>query len=359
MVGWRGTRVSAGQTDASDNLEALGLSQATPLVYSVVLSYNNIADSEECLQSLLAQDHPGHRVLLVDNGSSDGSLEDLRRIFGDRVEFIVAGTNLGVGAGYNLGLRAALAAGAEFVAVCNNDIVAAPDFISSMVRALSDESLGLIAPVITYYDRPGVVWFGGIRQHPLLFYTQHLKRDRPWSEVPRSDNDYDESDFVPTCATVFPRRALEEVGLLDPRFFFGHDDVDWCLRAHRRGYKCAVLNRPLVRHKVSVTSGVPGSKVMNAAAAYTYGQGTILVGAKHFRGAKAVPFWLGLLCLRIPSNVAQFLVARSWKSTAAYARGLASGVRRYGSAFLPWSRAIDDIASEPQFEMAPDLSAGH
>jgi GT2 family glycosyltransferase len=304
-------------------------------VCSVILSYNSFEDTDECLRSLLAQDHPRHQVIIVDNASSQACREQLRAACEGRARLLENAANLGVAAGYNAGIRAALEAGADFVVLCNNDVYLEPNCVRSLLLPFEGGSRVAIAvPIIPYYDRPDLVWFARIRQHPLLFYTRNLFRDQPLARVLTEVESLYQSDFVPTCASMLSRAALEDVGLLDDRFFFGNDDVDWCFRARRKGYSCVVVARPLARHKVSVAAGVRGSNILRPAAAYTYGVGSVLMGAKHFRRGAALPFLVCLLALRAPYTAATMARAGRWASVAAYLRGLAAGFIRYGGKFL-------------------------
>ena len=313
-----------------------------PLVCSVVLTFNNFADTDECLQSLHGQDYGRHQLIVVDNGSRDGSLAALKSRWEGRAQFIAARDNLGVAGGYNLGLRAALSAGADYAIACNNDIVAEPSFVRELVNVLQASANAAIAvPLIVYYDRPERVWFAKVTQHQRLGYTRNRFRDQSLRQVTRLLDATYESDFVPTCASMFSRRGLEDIGLLDERFFFGHDDVDWCLRARKKGYACVVLARPLVRHKVSVTSGVRGSNALTPASAYTHALGSVLIGAKHFRGAAALPFLFGLFAIRLPHNVVTVAMAGHWRSIPAYLKGLAVGLLRYGPGLFRPSGQID------------------
>lgn len=306
-----------------------------PLVAAIVLTYNNVTDTGECLRSLQGQGYPRQRLIVVDNGSQDGSGAKLQAEWGGQALFIENRRNLGVAAGYNTGIRAALDLGADYVVLCNNDIVVEPGFTAALLGAFeANPEAGIVCPVILYYDQPDRIWFARTAQHPRLFYTRNPWRARPFSSVPLRLGDVYSSAFVPTCATMISRHALETVGLLDERFFFGHDDVDWCLRARRRGFDCAVVARPLVRHKVSVTAGTRGRQSLKPASAYTHAEGSVLIGAKHFRRTAAVPFLAGLLALRLPVNVYHLARSGDGASILAYLRGLWAGFRRYGRGFL-------------------------
>ena len=309
-------------------------SESRDSIYSIVLVYNNFADTDECLRSLAAQDYRRHSIIVVDNGSKDGSLARLEEAWGTRVQFVLNERNLGVAGGYNAGVSAALEAGADYVVTCNNDIVVEGEFISALQSTFeSFADTGIAVPVILYYDRPDLVWFAGVRQHPALFYSRNLRRGQPVSSTKGETAPFD-SGYVPTCATMMSRRALESVGLLDDRFFFGHDDVDWCLRARKKGFRCLVVPRALVRHKVSVTSGLRGKNVLSPSSAFTHGLGSVLIGSKHFQGWRAAGFIAGLVALRMPYNIAALALSGGRGSMIPYLKGIAEGFRRYGAGFV-------------------------
>ncbi|HEY7270341.1 MAG TPA: glycosyltransferase family 2 protein [Dehalococcoidia bacterium] len=310
-----------------------------PLVYSIILTYNNFDDTDECVASVLAQDYTNQRVIIVDNHSTDGSGERLRRKWLGHADVIDSGANRGVPGGYNAGIEAALAAGADYCVVFNNDIALAPDFTSALVSLFAAKSdIGIAAPLTTYYDDPGRVWFARIQFDSWFGITRNRYRGQRLSEVPASPQVQD-CDYVLTHATMISRRALEAAGLPDERFFYGHDDVDYSLRLRAKGMRCVSLMRPLVRHKVSITAGFRGSGALRPAAAYTYGLGSVLVGAKHFSGIRAPTFLATLLALRAPYTMLTFLMAGRPASAFAYLRGLAAGIRQYGAAFVTGTEA--------------------
>lgn len=304
-------------------------------VVSIVLVYNNFEDTDECVRSLLAQDHPRHRILIVDNGSSDGCMARLRQAWGGNADFYETGENLGVAGGYNAGIRAALTGDADYVVLCNNDIVAEPGFVSGLLGVFAAHPRTAIAvPVMLYYDRPDRVWFGRVTQIHALAVSRNDFRGAAWRDMRAFAGRIFESAYVTTCASMVSRAALEEVGLLDERFFFGHDDVDWSLRARARGYSCNVLGRPLVKHKVSVTSGVRGSNELTPRSAYTHATGSVLIGAKHYRNWAAPGFLVGLLVIRVPVNVLLLVAAGRAASVPKYLRGIVEGLLRHGHEFM-------------------------
>jgi GT2 family glycosyltransferase len=314
-----------------------------------VLSYQNFGDTDECLESLLRQDYPRHRIIVVDNGSGDDSLTRLKQKWDGQAAFIETGANLGVAGGYNAGIRMALAEGAGFVVLCNNDIVVESGFLRTLLGVFAAYRHTAIAvPVMVYYDRPDLIWFARVAQQKYLRYSINELRGRRVSELEGRRGAVYTSDYVPTCASMLSRPALERVGLLDERFFFGHDDVDWSLRAFAAGFACNVIGEPLVRHKVSVTSGIRGSNALTPSSAYTHAVGSVLIGAKHFRNLAAIPFFVGLFAIRAPYNVAVMALAGGWQSVRSYLRGLFDGARLYGPS------AFGEEPAEPAYDRAAE-----
>jgi GT2 family glycosyltransferase len=311
-------------------LPSPGAVSQPPFVCSVVLTHDNYFDTNECLESLVKQTYERHQVIVVDNGSTDGSAERLMDTWGGQVQLIRSATNLGCGGGYNIGLQAALAAGADYAMIVDNDVVVLPGLIESLVEACSHhaEAAGA-APIIVQDARPGRVWFAGGRYSRLLGYTRHPGLNGPVSRLGEKLGKVYPCDYAPTCVLLMSRQALKDVGLMDERCFFGHDDVDWWLRAATKGYVCLVVGEPLARHKISVSGGVRGSSVMAPFSAYYHARESILIGVKHHRGLAFPPFMAGQLFVRLPYYCLSMVLAGRWRGALAYVRGISAGAWRY------------------------------
>jgi len=223
--------------------------EAGPRVGVVVLNWNRRDDTLACLGSLARLDYPAFEVVVVDNGSADGSAQAIRERFPD-VLLIENGENLGYAGGNNVGLRYALKRGLDYVLLLNNDTEVAPDLLRLLVGAAeADPAVGVAGPTIYYYDRPEVIWSAG--------GAIDWRRGRTWmvgldeedvgqfGEAPR------EVAFVTGCALLVGRRVLEQVGLLDERFFAYYEEVEWCVRARRAGFGIVHVPRARVWHKIS------------------------------------------------------------------------------------------------------------
>lgn len=223
--------------------------RARPRVAIVVLGYNRRDETVACLESLAQLDYPFFDTLVIDNGSTDGSVESVRGRF-PNVTVIEAGENLGYAGGNNVGLQWAFDHDADYALLLNNDAEVAPDFLRLLVEAAeADARIGIAGPTIYYHGRPPVVWSAG--------GSIDWRRGKTWmvgldeldigqfGEVPR------EVDFLTGCALLVRISALERVGLLDERFFAYYEETEWCVRARRAGFNVVHVPRAHIWHKIS------------------------------------------------------------------------------------------------------------
>jgi GT2 family glycosyltransferase len=221
--------------------------------YAVVLSWNGREDTLRCLESLMQVKHPDLGVVCVDNGSVDGSQQAVRERF-PGVTLIEAGANLGYSAGNNLGLRHALAHGARWMMLVNNDATLAADVIDGFEAAARERPrAGILAGKVYFADRPETIWFAGQRVSELLGYS-----GRPRGYGRPDGARY--SHLVTTGRAVgalmaVSREAIDAVGMLDEDLFAYVEDVDWALRV--RGAGMEVVFAPAARawHRVSASTG--------------------------------------------------------------------------------------------------------
>jgi GT2 family glycosyltransferase len=221
-------------------------------VFVIVLNWNGKDVIAPCLASLAKVSDPPLETIVVDNASSDGSAETVRREF-PRVELIVNGRNLLFAEGNNVGIRRAIQRGAGRLLLLNNDTEVDPAFAARMLEAL-DESprVGVVGPKILYHDDPKRIWYGGGGFSPLLWVPTHEHIRRIDGSFPERR---EETQWVSGCAMLVRRTVIDSIGLLDPSYRIYCEDVDFCLRARRAGWACVYEPRAVVRHKVSASSG--------------------------------------------------------------------------------------------------------
>jgi GT2 family glycosyltransferase len=218
-----------------------------PRVLIVILCYNNSRLTLECLESLRAINDDHADVLVIDNASSDGTADMIRGQRPD-IPLIQAGANLGFAAGNNIGLRYALDHGYDYALLLNNDTEVAADCVSLLVAtADSDPAIGIVGPLICYYERPDVVWSAG----GTIDWRRGRSAMRGLNKI--DDGQYHaltDVDFVTGCALLCKRAVIERVGLLDERFFMYYEETEWCVRAARAGFRIVHAPQARVLHKI-------------------------------------------------------------------------------------------------------------
>jgi GT2 family glycosyltransferase len=228
---------------------------AKPLsVWIVILNWNGLADTLACLESLQHLHYAERRVVVVDNGSTDGSVAALRRAAPPpAIEIIEAGRTLGSAGGNNLGIRYALDRGADFILVLNNDTTVAPRLLNELVGAAEQHpEAACFGPWVFYmHDRHRLWWAGTVWSSESLAFTWPGK-GRLASEVSVERTTV---DIIIGAALFFRASLPRQIGLLDERFFLVHEESDWCCRARRAGFGCMTVPTAQVWHKVGPSFG--------------------------------------------------------------------------------------------------------
>lgn len=215
-----------------------------PLVAAIILNWNHPEDTLACLAAVSALDYPALLTLVVDNGSTDDSVEHIRAAC-PNVEIVETGANLGYTGGNNVGIRRALAHGAAYVWLLNDDTIAAPNSLSALVRAAESEpGAGFTGPLVRIRERPDLILSAGGVLGPDMRPSQ-----RGLGELDEGQyNEIAEADFLSGCALLVNRSAIKRIGLLDEAFFAYGEDVEWCFRGSRAGFKVLFVPQAVVWH---------------------------------------------------------------------------------------------------------------
>jgi hypothetical protein len=215
-------------------------------VWVLVLNWNNWQITIECLTSLQSLEYDNFKILILDNGSTDDSVERIRERF-PKLELMELGANLGFAGGNNPGIRAALEGGADYVWLLNNDTTVDPMALRAMVqRAEADPKIGAVGSAVYYSAEPERLqaWGGGYIKFWLGEHRHFLK--------PVAD---EKVQFLTGASLLLRRSALESAGMLDEEFFMYFEDTDLCFRLRRGGWRLAVAGDAKVWHRVGATVG--------------------------------------------------------------------------------------------------------
>lgn len=254
-------------------------------VAAVVANWNGGDENLACVASLLAQGLEPADVVFVDNGSTDGSRQKVERGF-PGLTVLRNATNLGFGEASNQGARVALERGADAVYFVNNDVELPVGSLSKLALVLAaDRQVGVVGPRVLYKREPERVWCAGgmlTWRENLSTLLGHREPDGPRHRETKS------VDYIPGCALLIRREALEKVGLFDARYFAYMEDVDLCLRAREAGFDVRLIGDVAVYHSTSSATG--GG--YNPRRKYMMGVNSIWFLRRHARAAQWLRFFV-------------------------------------------------------------------
>ncbi|EMA44805.1 glycosyltransferase [Halococcus saccharolyticus DSM 5350] len=295
-----------------------------PVVSIVVVNWNNYDDTSECLDTLTELSYPNYRVVVVDNGSTDGSGERLAAGF-DGCEFVFTGHNRGFGGGCNAGIERALANGTDYVLLLNNDASVAADTIDELV-AVADESAADIVgamvrdqsdkPIISHPNwYPDMLFYSGYRANlPFVSDSRAAYADRRWWATDRIEG----AGVLLSRALLRDRR--DSVGqFLDESLFMYCEEVELALWCREYDRTSVVAERAPVVHD-------GGNSSNRAFQLYYLTRNRVLIAHRYLSGPARVLFDVLYVCSRLA--IAGRHVKRGARREArAILRGLADGYR--------------------------------
>jgi len=219
-----------------------------PFVDIIILNFNQEPDTVECILSLKKMSYTNYRIILVDNGSADGSGKRIKEKFSE-IELLRSGENLGFSGGCNYGIRHSLKSGlAGYVLLLNNDTKVNENLLTALLAvAQKDNRIGIAGALEFYYSQPDRLRMAGSRF--IWWLGGHVL-------IRSITSEFKEVQYVSGCCMLIKKEVIEKIGLLDERFFAYYEDADFCLRARCAGFKVAAARDAKVWHKVTKVLGV-------------------------------------------------------------------------------------------------------
>lgn len=231
------------------------------LVVIIVLNQNKKDDLLECIDSIVKLDYKEFKIIVVDNASTDGSVEAIKRIYPD-IHLIENKINSGVAGGRNLGIKYANEKfNFSFILFLDNDVILNKNSLTEMIKSFEEgENIGIVTPKCYLMNSPATIGYaGGMRVN---LFTGKI------SDIGNNEKDkgqFDHSDLVSACGglCLVNHKVINEVGMFDEKFNpYGWEDVDYSLRTRKHGFKIFYNHEAIVYHK--------GGKKQRDGMAYEY-----------------------------------------------------------------------------------------
>ena len=252
-----------------------------PKVSIILVNYNGYRDTIECLQSLREISYSNYEVIIVDNASTNESLDEIRNFVCEGEILIPSEVNGGFSAGNNIGIKYALEHEAEYCLLLNNDTVVEPNFLNNLVKGFSfSDKCGLTVGKILYESKREMIWYAGGSLSRKTARTEHWhyrEMDDGLSDKPQKVT------FATGCCMCLSRATIETVGLMDESYFLYEEDADYCCRITDAGFDMIYVPQARIYHKVSASTG----KTSGTSQYYTIRNRYRFI-EKHFQGRTAI-----------------------------------------------------------------------
>lgn len=280
-----------------------------------ILNWNQADITVDCVKSIINQSSPLEKeIYIIDNGSQDDSIEIFKKTF-PNLRIIENESNLGFQGGMNQGIKHALENSADYVLLLNNDTVADENMLEMLFLHLPCDA-ALVSPGIYYYDNRDILCSLGGNFHPLFLEVM----GRPNSNYSPPDK-VKNFDFLPSHAWLIKTEIFRTVGLLDEIFFpIYYDDLDFCLRMKRQGYKLYLIPQAKIYHRISLSVGGRNSPNERYLMARNSGY--------YFRKNMKIWQYPFVFCFRIGSSflwTLRLLGKKNYESLKSYWQGIYEG----------------------------------
>lgn len=221
----------------------------------VTITYNSAKVITPFMDCVLRQTHTDFILYIIDNISSDNTLELLSKYKDDRIVIITNTQNVGVAAGNNQGIVRAMADGCDEILIINNDVEFEYTLLEKLSRQLEELNCSLVAPKMMYHPETHLIWWAGTKFNPKEgCMTHHIGIQ----EEDKGQYDHIEKmDYAPTCCVLLKREVIDDIGLMDEKYFAYYDDTDFFYRIFKQG-KHVLFYYPFVQfyHKVGGLSNM-------------------------------------------------------------------------------------------------------
>ncbi len=296
------------------------LKEDLPLVSVVTVNYNHANDTIEFLDSLFEITYPNLEVIVVDNGSEPQDPILINERFKGKIELFCIKNNIGFAPANNIGIQKSTG---DYILSINNDMTVEKDFLEPLLKVLlSNPEIGIVSPKIYFYAPPRNIQSAGYTEiNPFTIRNNSIGYNEPEKGQYERDTF---SAFAHGGATMFPRKVLEDVGLMSEYFFLYYEDMDWCKRVRYAGYKICYVHNSKVYHKDSVTTGTNSPYKT-----YYVNRGRLIYMRRHVKFPLNILSLSYLFTVALAKNVVFAMAKKEFKQAYAVLRAYGWFIRHF------------------------------
>ena len=289
-----------------------------PKVIIISLNWNRKEDTIECINSLLELEYPDYEIVVVDNGSTDGSAESFKKTFLD-ITVIENKKNLGYALGMNKGIEYALEQNVKYVLILNNDTVIDKNALKELVNvAESDPKIGFVSGKAYYHSEPNKLQVVGKIFNPNIGVIQNVGG----GEIDHGQYDeIREYKFLDDIFWLVRTEVFRKVGMYDTHFFLQFEETDLCARANKY-FKLVYTPHAKIWHKISQSAGGIG----NPTTTYYFARNRVVFMRKNVPSRKFLIFMFYFLTIQTPKTLAAYIIHKRFNRIVPCIKGVISGI---------------------------------
>ena len=279
----------------------------TTEIYIILVNWNKPLITLECVQSIKKSYFTNYKIVVVENGSTDNSVELLTN--NNDFHLIISSKNLGYTGGNNIAIKYCLEQKPNYIFLLNNDTLLLPDAIEILLNsAKKDNRIGIIQPKIFFYPETDKLWCGPTNFNKILITSRMVGYGKFDNE---KYNKTQQLPFSVGCATFIKTDVFNAIGLLDDDFFAVCEDVDFGIRAIKANYKIIYEPNSIVYHLESISSG----GINNSYYVFLQTRGQILLINKHASNKLHLILAISIYFLRAHYRAFKLFISGNYKST--------------------------------------------
>jgi hypothetical protein len=295
----------------------------TPYVVVLIISYNGKELLEESVSSYLANEYPNFDVIVIDNGSTDGTQKYMKEFFPE-ASVVRLEKNKGYQGGFNFGFKFVVNdRNPDYILISNNDVRVDSKAIYELVKvAETDSKIGFVTGKVYFYNIKGkrnILQTVGKKSNPVSIVGDHIGSGE--EDVGQYDN-VEERDFCDDVFLLVRGSVVEKTEGFDEDFIMQYEETDWQFRSKKLGYKIYYTPHAKLWHKVGLSTGGPDSSLRH----FNNRRSHILLIKKNGTKKQCINFLLKSIFYDLPISVLFFITRNRLDLAIAHLKGNVSGI---------------------------------